>query len=259
MCAPKYADWGIVAKAFEKELLDVDDVAGLMGVGQATVWRWCREGSLPCLKVGKHWRVRREAMEGYLRQKERQATLFGRLQAFLQVPDNVLAVAQNLDLIHRLDAAFFRVAEARGGLMVKFYGGETESPDDLRAQLEQEGLEVARLEEQGRLVMRPEMDPVEARRNALGEFMEEEAEGRTVWASFDWAMRVELETAMGQQQKLADLVDARQLVVKTAVLSDAVDRWPAATLRRAQASHLATVFAMNSGLTLGRAMPMPKS
>ena len=43
----------------KKELLSAEDVAALMGVKESTVWRWCREGRLPCLKVGKHWRVRR--------------------------------------------------------------------------------------------------------------------------------------------------------------------------------------------------------
>ena len=43
----------------EKELLGAGDVAALMGVKKTTVWRWCQEGKLPCLKVGQHWRVRR--------------------------------------------------------------------------------------------------------------------------------------------------------------------------------------------------------
>src|SRR5215212_6241374 len=101
----------------EKDLLKAEDVAELVGVKETTVWRWC-------LKVGKYWRVRREALEDFLRRSERPATLTGQLRSFLQVPDNALAIAQNIDLLHRLDAAFFRVGEARGGLLVKFYGGE---------------------------------------------------------------------------------------------------------------------------------------
>src|SRR5215207_9199736 len=109
-------------RSTEKDLLGAEDVAELMGVKETTVWRWCREGNLPCLKVGKHWRVRREALEDFLRRSERSATLVGQLRSFLQVPDNVLAIAQNIDILHRLDAAFFRVGEARDGLLVKFYG-----------------------------------------------------------------------------------------------------------------------------------------
>jgi len=65
--------------------------------------------------VGKRWRVRREVLDDFLRDKERSTTLVGQLGSFLRVPDNVLVIAQNLDLLHRMDAAFFRVGEASDG------------------------------------------------------------------------------------------------------------------------------------------------
>ena len=150
-----------MARAPETELLGAEDVAGLMGVKEATVWRWCREGTLPCLKVGKHWRVRREALEDFLRKGERPVTLVGQLGSFLRVPDSVLAVAQNRGVLHRLDAAFFRVGEARDGLLVKFYGGEDRSEGELLARFEANGLEAGRLRREGRLLMRPEEDPLD--------------------------------------------------------------------------------------------------
>src|SRR5918995_1114668 len=109
--------------ARETELLAATDVAGLVGVKETTVYKWCKEGRLPCLKVGKSWRIRQEALEDFLKSSERSRTLVGQLDSFLRVPDNVLAIAQNVDILRRLDAAFFRVGEARGGLLVKFYAG----------------------------------------------------------------------------------------------------------------------------------------
>src|SRR5215212_3550443 len=206
------------------ELFSAEDVAALMGVKESTVWRWCREGRLPCLKVGKLWRLRREALEDFLKQRERSTTLVGQLQAFLQVPDNVLAIAQNIDILHRLDAAFFRVGEARGALLVKFYGGETHSEEELLADFEENGLEVGRLEQEGRFLMRSEEDPLGGREEVLGRLVEEKAsEGRTVWASFNWVRQVDLQTALEQQERLTELVDARQLVVKTAALEAALE------------------------------------
>jgi excisionase family DNA binding protein len=244
-----------------KELLSAEDVAELMGVKETTVWRWCREGTLPCLKVGKHWRLRREAFEDFLKQRERSTTLVGQLSSFLQVPDNVLAIAQNIDILHRLDAAFFQVGDAQGGLLVKFYGGETHSEEQLRAELQKNGLEVRRLEREGRFLMRPEEDPLRGgREEVLGRLLEEKAsEGRTVWASFNWAMQVDLETALEQQQRLTEIVEARQLVVKTGALDEAIDEWSAAELRRAQSAHAATILATESGLSMSRATPMPPS
>jgi excisionase family DNA binding protein len=242
------------------ELLGAEDVAEIMGVKETTVWRWCREGRLPCLKVGKHWRVRRETLENFLEQSERSTTLVGQLSSFLHVPDNVLAIAQNTDILHRLDAAFFQVGEARGGLLVKFYGGEAHSEDELRAELQKNGLEVWRLEQEGRFLMRPEEDPLDGREEALGRLVEEKASGgRTVWASFDWVMQVDLDTAVEQQERLTEIVDSRQLVVKTAALEEAVDGWSSAELRRAQSSHSVTILATESGLSLSRATPMPPS
>ena len=242
------------------ELLGAEDVAGLLGVKESTVWRWCRAGALPCLKVGKHWRVRREALEDFLSEKERSATLVGQLGSFLRVPDNVLVIAQNLDLLHRMDAAFFRVGEARDGLLVKFYGGEDSPPDELIAQFEENGLAAERLQREGRLLMRPEVDPLGGQEDQLGRLIEEGVdEGRAVWASFDWVGPVDLETALKQQERLTGLVDSRQLVVKSAALEGAIEEWSSAALRKAQSAHSGTIFASEDTISMSRATRMPPS
>jgi excisionase family DNA binding protein len=244
----------------EKDLLSAEDVAEYLGVGEVTVYRWCREGTLPCLKIARRWRVRREALEDFLKRNEHPTTLVGQLGSFLRVPDNVLAIAQDVDVLRRLDAAFFRVGESRGGLLVKFYGGEKDPEGELRASLEENGLGVGRLEREGRFLMRPEQDPLDGREDALGRILEEEGgKGRDVWASFDWALEVDPETALEQQERLTGLVDARQLVVKTAVLSEVIDGWSSRELRRAQSSHSVAILASESGLSLSRATPMPPS
>ena len=244
----------------QAELLGADEVAGLMGVKESTVWRWCREGTLPCLKFGKKWRVRRAALEDLLRKSERSVTLVGQLRSFLQVPDNVLAIAENRDVLHRLDAAFFSVGEAHDGLLVKFYGGEDKSEEELLARFEANGLEASRLKSEGRLLMRPGQVPVGGREDLLGRLVEEESsQGRTVWASFDWAVDVDLDTAMEQQGKLSELVDGQQLVVKTAAIEEAIEEWSSSALMRAQSAHSGTIIASTSGLWLARGGPMPQS
>jgi excisionase family DNA binding protein len=245
----------------EKELLGATDVAELIGVKETTVYRWCKEGKLPCLKVGKHWRIRREALEDFLKRSERPATLVGQLDSFLRVPDNVLAIAQNVDILHRLDAAFFRVGEARGGLLVKFYAGEEYSEGELLADFEENGFEARRLKQEGRLLMRPEEEPLGGSRGEqLGRLIEEEdGEGRTVWASFNWVKPVELQTAIEQQKRLTELVDASQLVVKTAAIEEALGAWPASELGRVQSAHSAIILASEDELSLSRATPMPPS
>jgi excisionase family DNA binding protein len=249
------------ARTPEMELLGAEEVAGLVGVKETTIYKWCKEGKLQCLKVGKHWRIRRGDLEDFLRRSQHQVTLAGQLDSFLQVPDSVLAIAQNIDISHRIDAAFFRVGEWRGGLLVKFHGGEDNPEEYLLATLEQNGLEASRLKREGRLLMREEEGPLGDRRgDALARLLEEEGEkGRTVWASFNWVRQVDLQTAFDQQKRLTKLVDTLQLVVKTAALEEAVDEWPSSMLRRVQSSHSAIILASEDGLSLSRATPMPPS
>jgi excisionase family DNA binding protein len=99
----------------EKELLAAVNVAELIGVKETTIYRWCKEGKLPCLKIGKHWRIRRGVLENFLKESERPGTLVGQLSSFLRVPDNVLAIAQNIDILHRLRAVG-QVLRRRGAL-----------------------------------------------------------------------------------------------------------------------------------------------
>src|SRR5215213_6242859 len=221
----------------DKELLAATDIAEMVGVKETTVYKWCKEGKLPCLKVGKHWRIRREALEDFLRESERPRTLAGQL------------------------SSFFRVRETRGGLLVKFYAGEEHSEEELLSDFERNDLEARRLKREGRLLMRAEEEPLGGTRaEQLGRLIEEEGgEGSTVWASFNWVKPIELETALEQQKRLTDLVDASQLVVKTAAIEEAIDEWTPSELRRVQSAHSVIILASEKGLSLSRATPMPPS
>ncbi len=109
--------------------------------------------------------------------------------------------------------------------------------------------------------MRPEEDPLgSGRGDELAQILEEVGEkGHTVWASFNWVRQVDPDTAFEQQERLTELVDAQNLVVKTAALDEAIDEWPSSALRRVQSSHSSTILASETGLSLSRAMPMPPS
>ncbi len=53
-----------------RALLSAEEAAGYFGVEESTIWRWCRQGRIPCLKIGRYWRVRREVLEGFLQEAE---------------------------------------------------------------------------------------------------------------------------------------------------------------------------------------------
>jgi helix-turn-helix protein len=225
-----------------------------------TVYRWCREGSLPCIKIGRRWRVRREALAEFLRKSERSETLTGRLRAFLEVPDNVMAIAQDRDLMQRMDAAFFRVGEARGGTLVKYHREAEGMPTagELRSELSLNGLEVWRLEGEGRLRFVCERDEPGGRVREVERLIAEGAgEGRSVWVDFNWESGLELEAALEQQRALSGVIEDTRIVIKTAVLEATLDEWPGSTQRRAQVMHAGTMWLAESGLALSRVTPPP--
>ncbi len=66
----------------KRDLLGAAEVSEYPGVGAVTIYRWCREGRLSCLKIGKSWRSRREALEDFLGRAERSATFVEQLRSY---------------------------------------------------------------------------------------------------------------------------------------------------------------------------------
>lgn len=241
----------------DRDLMGVEDVARRLGLVPATVWRWCREGKLPCVKMGKSWRIRPEALEEFIRRSERPVTLEGELGSFLRVPDNVLAIAQSPELSHRLDAAFLKVAEARNGLLVQFFGGGPTEEDELRQRLRKGGLDVGRLEAEGRLYLREERDSWAGRTQELHRLLSNEAgSAYTLWVAFDWPEWADPETALRQQRALTEVANSGRSVVKTGLLEETAAGWLPETLMRAQALHPGTVWLSEDGLVLSRTSPL---
>lgn len=240
------------------ELLEVPEVARYLKVSDVTIYRWCKQGRLPCLKLGHSWRVRRSALENFLQRGEHSATLFGRVRSFYRIPDNVLAIAQTKEMLFELDAAFFGVGEARGGKLVKFHGPETgASVEELRAALEDRGLEVERLEAEGRFRFVEEdihVDHVEEIQRVYDE--EVSRDGHTLWASFDWVIGVDLQEAVERERELTSFVMDRQVVVQTGVREEATNGWPPPLGRKAQLVHLAIVWLSEDGLATTRVTPV---
>jgi excisionase family DNA binding protein len=241
----------------ERELLTAEAVARELGLRPTTIYQWCREGRLPAIKLGKEWRIRRAALDAFLKQSERQPTLVGQLRAFLTIPDHVLGIAEHTALLHRLDAAYFQVGETYGALLVKFTGGELTPVDALRDDLERNGLAARRLEAAGRMHFIPEAHPLDDRAQTLRAFIESTNHDGLIWASFNWTERVDLETTLRQEDAIAAMVHNRPLVVKTALLQAITDDWSPPAQRQAQDTHAGVIWLSERGLGLRRIVPLP--
>jgi len=242
----------------EKDLLGVEEVAQYLGVRPVTIYRWCREGRLPCVKLGKVWRIRRSSLEEFIRGREQARTLTGFLNSFIRTPDRLVAVVGSQELMHRVDAAFFQVGEARGAFLAKFYVGEDINADQLRAAYTRFGLDVRRLEHEGRMIFVRELDPLHGRASTLKRVIDEKSElGMPIWGSFDWTEDVDLDTALRQQEDLSRSTGNRELVLKTAVLSEVVESWPARDRLRMEEAFDGVIWATDEHVHLTRIVPLP--
>lgn len=239
-------------------LLTVDEVAEYLGVGPVTIYRWCREGRLPCAKLGKSWRIRRSALSAFLSESEEHQSLVRRLGGFITVPDRILAFGSTPELILRLDIAFFKLAEARGGSMMKYLGGQPISLEETKQYLTEGGLPVAELERQGRLhfTYAPHPDAPDA--ESLGSrYLDDLDKARSLWVSFNWMVPITPGQARRQQQLMERVFPPRKLVLKTAISADVADGWTAGQERQAREEYLSTIYLSEQGLLLSRMTPLP--
>ena len=107
----------------QKDLLSAEDVASYLGVGPITVYRWCKEGRLQCIKLGKHWRIRREALEDFLKQHERPAKLSEELRSFLNTLPAHIAIVDSSGIIVAVNRAWRDFAASNGAIVSKVVEG----------------------------------------------------------------------------------------------------------------------------------------
>jgi excisionase family DNA binding protein len=239
-----------------EELLNADDVAQYLDLEPVTIYRWCRDGRLPCMKLGKVWRIRRSALDAFLRKTERPRTLVAHLGAFLELPDQVLALAEDAALLTRLDAAFLQAGEARGGRLVKLYEPQQMSRRALTMTYQQYGLDTVALETSGRLQWCPLATPEEASPVLRQLLASLEGDERPLWVTINWTEAITLQTALRQQAELAELVATHPLVVTTGVVEPALETWPPPAQQWQLLGSLRGVIRFaRAGLMLSRVVP----
>jgi hypothetical protein len=142
--------------------------------------------------------------------------------------------------------------------MVKYQLEEPGLPSlgEVREMLGLAGLDVEGLEVEGRLRFVMEGGESGNRVEEVRRLAEEESgEGRSVWISMNWDLRMGVKEALQQQRALTELVEGSELVVKTTVLEEDLDEWPGADQRRAQVMHSGTLWLAREGLALSRVSP----
>lgn len=104
-------------------LLNAEEVAEYLGVGPVTVYRWCRNGDLRAIKVGKFWRIRREALDEFLRKAEYHTLLGEQVKSFMAVLPAHIAVLDSTGTIVATNKAWKTFAQNNGGDLRKVAEG----------------------------------------------------------------------------------------------------------------------------------------
>ena len=50
----------------EPDVMTIDEVCQYLRIPKSSLYRLAQEGRIPCQKVGKHWRFRKEALDRWL-------------------------------------------------------------------------------------------------------------------------------------------------------------------------------------------------
>ena len=48
------------------DVLTIDDLSSYLKIPKSTLYKLVREGKIPCQKIGRHWRFRKEAIDRWL-------------------------------------------------------------------------------------------------------------------------------------------------------------------------------------------------
>jgi excisionase family DNA binding protein len=119
-----------------------------------TVYRWCRESTMPAVKMGKEWRVSQKDLDTFLLAR-RNGARYDSLEAILEhqmtPPEHVIVMLTDPAKVFELELAFFRAAVDRGHSILKPCWWQ--NVEDVRARLTSVGIPVADLESSGRFVI----------------------------------------------------------------------------------------------------------
>lgn len=48
------------ATIWQNEWLTVKEVSLYLRLSRVTIWRWCQQGTIPAIQIGRNWRIHRD-------------------------------------------------------------------------------------------------------------------------------------------------------------------------------------------------------
>jgi excisionase family DNA binding protein len=56
-----------------KQVMTVKDIAEYLDMHPMTIYKFVKEGKIPAFKVGTSWRIKRESMQKWIKEREQSA------------------------------------------------------------------------------------------------------------------------------------------------------------------------------------------
>jgi len=137
-------------------LLTTNDVAAYLQVDPNTVYRWCRDGKITAIKVGREWRIDQRDLAEFLRVNRncgqlQSVSLRDIFRRQLSAPEHLLVMLTEPEKVYDLEIEFFKVAlDLRMPIMK---GCWWQHPDEVCQRYIEAGLPVDDLERQGKFAI----------------------------------------------------------------------------------------------------------
>lgn len=137
-------------------LLTTNDVAAYLQVDPNTVYRWCRDGKIGAVKIGREWRIDQRDLAEFLRSNRncgpsQSVSLRDIFRRQLSIPEHLLVMLTDPEMVYDLEVEFFKVAlDLRMPIMK---GCWWQQPDEVRQRYTDAGIPVDDLERQGRFAI----------------------------------------------------------------------------------------------------------
>jgi excisionase family DNA binding protein len=55
----------------EDKILTIEEVSSYLKIPKQTLYFWARQGQIPAMKVGKHWRFKKSSIDAWIEEKEK--------------------------------------------------------------------------------------------------------------------------------------------------------------------------------------------
>lgn len=134
------------------DYLTIQEVSAILKVHSNTVYKMCRQGVFPAVKIGKEWRIDRDKLYEFMKEgvKKTPPPTLGGLGHALPETGHILGIFPGHDEIMDFERSFFQEAPSQGYRMLKACWWQ--DPDEIRQDLSKVGLPVAELEASGHMV-----------------------------------------------------------------------------------------------------------